>query len=174
MLRYIVIIVGLMVAVVALVLIVGSALPEKHTVTREATYRATPEQLFTLIRNVSDYPSWQKSSSRVEVLPDVDGKPRFRETNSGQAITYALSDIVPNRRMMSIIVDSKLPFGGSWTYELIPGAAHDLTTLRITEDGEVYNPVFRFVSKYVMGHSATIDKYLASVATRYPRLPASD
>jgi hypothetical protein len=167
-------IVGLLVAVVALVLIIGSALPEKHTVTREATYRATPEQLFTLIRNVSDYPSWQKAVSKVELLPAIDGKPRMRETNSGQAITYELSDIVPNQGMTSRIADAKLPFGGSWTYEIAPGVTRDLTTLRITENGEVYNPVFRFVSKFVMGHSATIDKYLAAVATRYPRLPASD
>ena len=174
MLRYIVMIVGLLVVLIAVVLIVGSALPEKHTVTREARYRATPEQLFTLIRNVSDYPSWQKAVSKVEMLPDVDGKPRMRETNSGQAITYELSNIVPNQGMVSRIADAKLPFGGSWTYEIAPGATHDLTTLRITEDGEVYNPVYRFVSKYVMGHSATIDKYLQAVATRYPRLPASD
>ena len=174
MLRYVVMIVGLLVAVVALVLIIGFALPEKHTVTREATYRATPEQLFTLIRNVSDYPSWQKAVSKVELLPAIDGKPRMRETNSGQAITYELSDIVPNQGMTSRIADAKLPFGGSWTYEIAPGVTRDLTTLRITENGEVYNPVFRFVSKFVMGHSATIDKYLAAVATRYPRLPASD
>jgi len=173
-LRYVVMIVGLLVAVVALVLIIGSALPEKHTVTREATYRATPEQLFTLIRNVSDYPSWQKAVSKVELLPAIDGKPRMRETNSGQAITYELSDIVPNQGMTSRIADAKLPFGGSWTYEIAPGVTRDLTTLRITENGEVYNPVFRFVSKFVMGHSATIDKYLGAVATRYPRLPASD
>ena len=76
--------------------------------------------------------------------------------------------------MTSRIADAKLPFGGSWTYEIAPGVTRDLTTLRITENGEVYNPVFRFVSKFVMGHSATIDKYLAAVATRYPRLPASD
>jgi hypothetical protein len=173
-LRYVVMIAGLLVAVVALVLIIGSALPEKHTVTREATYRATPEQLFTLIRNVSDYPSWQKAVSKVELLPAIDGKPRMRETNSGQAITYELSDIVPNQGMTSRIADAKLPFGGSWTYEIAPGVTRDLTTLRITENGEVYNPVFRFVSKFVMGHSATIDKYLGAVATRYPRLPASD
>ena len=45
--------------------------------------------------------------------------------------------------------------------ELIPRG--DSTTLRITENGEVYNPVFRFVSRFVFGHSATIEKYLADV-----------
>jgi uncharacterized protein YndB with AHSA1/START domain len=165
-------VVGL-VAVLAVVVLVGSYLPVKHEVTREATYRATPAQLFALIRNVNDYPSWQRSVSKIELLPDVDGKQRMRETNSGQAITYELLDIVPNQRMVSRVVDDKLPFGGSWTYELSSGQSANTTTLRITENGEVYNPVFRFVSRFVMGHSATIDKYLEAVATRYPRLPGA-
>ena len=171
--RYLVMVVVGLVVVLAMVLLVGSYLPVKHQATREATYRATSAQLFGLIRTVDDYPSWQKSVSKVEVLPDVEGKQRIRETNNGQAITYELGDIVPNKRMVSRIVDDKLPFGGSWTYELIPGQSANTTTLRITENGEVYNPVFRFVSRFVMGHTATIDKYLEAVATRYPRLPGA-
>ncbi len=171
--RYLVMAVVGLVVVLAMVLLVGSYLPVKHQATREATYRATPAQLFALIRNVDDYPSWQKSVSKVEVLPVVEGKQRFRETNNGQAITYELGDIVPDKRMVSRIVDDKLPFGGSWTYELTPGQSANTTTLRITENGEVYNPIFRFVSRFVMGHTATIDKYLEAVATRYPRLPGA-
>jgi len=168
MIRYIVMLAGLLVVVVVIVVVVGASLPVKHTVTREATYRATPAQLFELIVNVSEYPTWQKSVSKVEILPEIDGKARARETNGGTAITYEFSDIVPNQRLVSRIADDKLPFGGSWTYELIPASTGDTTTLRITENGEVYNVVFRFVSRFVMGHSATIDKYLEAVGTRYP------
>ena len=35
--------------------------------------------------------------------------------------------------------------------------------MRITEDGEVYNPVFRFVSRAVMGHTAMLDAYLKAL-----------
>jgi hypothetical protein len=46
--------------------------------------------------------------------------------------------------------------------------------IHLVRHGEVYNPVFRFVSRYVMGHSATIDKYLEAVATRFPRIPGGE
>jgi hypothetical protein len=36
--------------------------------------------------------------------------------------------------------------------------------LTITEEGEIYNPVFRFVSRFVIGYTATIDGYLARLA----------
>jgi hypothetical protein len=60
------------------------------------------------------------------------------------------------------ITDKALPFGGSWDYRLEP-AGND-TRVTITENGEVYNPVFRFVSRFLMGHTATIDKYLTALA----------
>ena len=92
--RYAVIVVGLIMAVVVIIVIVGSRLPVKHTVTREATYRATQTQMFELVRNVSEYPSWQTDVTKVEILPDVNGKPRVRETNGGQAIAYGLARLL--------------------------------------------------------------------------------
>lgn len=169
--RYVIIVTGVLVTAVLVVVIVGAMLPVKHRVSRETTYRATPAQLFALIRNVNDYPSWQPTVTKVEVLPDENGKPRARETNGGMAILYEFDEIVPDRRIVSRIADPKLPFGGSWTYELNPRG--DATTLRITENGEVYNVVYRFASRFIMGQSSTIEKYLKAVGTRYPPVTAS-
>jgi hypothetical protein len=60
--------------------------------------------------------------------------------------------------VVSRIADRSLPFGGRWTFELSPAPGG--TLLRITEDGEVYNPIFRFVSRFVFGHDRTINGYL--------------
>jgi hypothetical protein len=35
--------------------------------------------------------------------------------------------------------------------------------VRITEDGEVYNPIFRFMSRFVFGHTHTMDAYLRAL-----------
>ena len=37
------------------------------------------------------------------------------------------------------------------------------TKVTITENGEVYNPIFRFVSKFIIGYSATANRYLADL-----------
>jgi hypothetical protein len=59
------------------------------------------------------------------------------------------------------------PFGGTWVYTLEPQANETLVT--ITEHGEVYNPVFRFIAKYIMGHTRTIDTYLVNLAKKFGR-----
>jgi hypothetical protein len=74
-----------------------------------------------------------------------DGHRMWRETDKhGQSITYEATESVPLHRLVTQIADPKLPFGGTWVYEIVP--AGDSSTLTITENGEVYNPLFRFVS----------------------------
>jgi hypothetical protein len=65
------------------------------------------------------------------------------------------------RRHVDRIADPSLPFGGRWIYDLASDGSG--TALTITEEGEVYNPVFRFVSRFIMGHTRTIDRYIADL-----------
>jgi hypothetical protein len=40
---------------------------------------------------------------------------------------------------------------------------HDGSLLTITEHGEIYNPLFRSISRYLLGYTATIDNYLQAL-----------
>ena len=99
------------------------------------------------------------------MLPDRNGHRVFRETGGDGEILFEVDSVVPNKLLVTRIADPSLPFGGKWSYALTPSG--DSTTLRITEDGEVYNPLFRFVSRFVFGHHATIDQYLRDLAKRF-------
>ena len=57
----------------------------------------------------------------------------------------------PPRRLRTEVVDNR-QYGGTWTWDLEPtneGGCH----LTITEDGAIYNVVFRFVARFFMGLS---------------------
>ena len=172
--RYLLIAAAILGALVLLVLAIGWSLPVRHTAANEVTINTAAGSLYNLITDVERYPQWRSSVERTERLPDSAGKTRFREVGSNGTILYEMESAEPNRRVVARIADRSLPFGGSWTYELIPRG--DPTTLRITENGEVYNPLFRFVSRFVMGHTRTIDTYLHDVAQHFdsakdPNLP---
>ena len=150
---------GLLIAVVVAVVVIGSLLPKRHVASRSATYRAKPEQLFALIAGPQN---WRPDVVRCEAVPDANGRELMRETTrDGKTVTYQLLDRVANRSLKRRIATPGLPYAGTWTIALEPGA--DSTTVRITEDGEVYNPVFRFVSRFVLGHTHTIDAYLRAL-----------
>src|ERR1700687_4353203 len=61
--------------------------------------------------------------------------------------------------LITRIVDRSLPFGGTWIYTLVPDGGS--TPFLIVEDGEVYNRVFRLISRFVVGHDSTIELTVA-------------
>ena len=159
-----------LVILIAIVVGVGYLLPVKHTATRERSYAAPPSAVFAAITTPAEFPSWRAGVKRVELLPDEAGHRRFREVSGDGTITFVVDESVPERRLVTRIADKSLPFGGSWTYELAPSA--NGTTLRITENGEVYNPVFRFMSRFVFGHHRTLEGYLSDLQGRLAAVPS--
>jgi hypothetical protein len=77
--------------------------------------------------------------------------------------------MIPQRRLVGKITDRKLPFGGTWTFEIAP--VPEGATLRITENGFVSNPVFRFMSRFVFGYTDEMEKYLRSLAKKFGETP---
>lgn len=169
--RYVAITAGVLVTLVLIVLVIGWSLPVKHRATADANVNASPQSLYELIIDVDRIPEWRSSVKSIERVPDSAGKKRFREVGSNGSILYEIQEAVPNQRLVTKIADPSLPFGGSWTYELSPRG--DATTLRITEEGEVYNPAFRLISRFVMGHTATMNKYLDDVRHHFEKTTAS-
>jgi len=160
MTRALLLVLGALAVVVVLVLAIGWSLPVRHRASRSVRLAARPATVYALVAGVEAYPSWRSGVKTVEVLARDDaGVPvRFREHGGDGELLFELAERVPDRRLVTRIADPSLPFGGRWTFELAPAAGG--TELRITEDGEVYNPIFRFVSRFVMGYSHSTDRYL--------------
>jgi uncharacterized protein YndB with AHSA1/START domain len=163
--KYALIVLGILAALLILVVAIGAMLPVRHTAARQIRIERPPDQVFALISDPAQFPSWRKSVSKVEILPDHAGHRVYRETGKDGSILYEVDSMVPSRTLVTRIADKSLPFGGKWTYSLTGDSAS--TVLTITEDGEVYNPLFRFVSRFVMGHTATIDGYLRDLAAHF-------
>lgn len=158
---------GILIALAALVVFVmGYRLPEAHTASVERDFAAAPGRVYAEISNPGEFSKWRSGVQRVVILPpdSATGRSRFREISLSDETTYEVEQEIPDRLFVTRIADEGLPYGGTWTFELEPTA--NGTMLRITEDGEVYNPVFRFVSRYVIGHQSGIEKYMDDLEKR--------
>lgn len=145
-----------------LIVVIGACLPQKHTVSRTISLHHPADQVWSLI---SGPPTWRPSVTNYQELPPHEGHRMWRETDKhGQTIMFEAIESTPAHRLVTRIADPKLPFGGTWTYEIVPQGGS--CTLTITENGEVYNPLFRFVSRFIMGHTATIDGYMKALNTK--------
>lgn len=159
--KWLVLGVVLLVAATTVLLAIGYMLPVAHVATRQATYRVPPDAIWKVITDPAGFPAWRSDVTRVERLPDRAGRTAWIEEGRNGRIAYEIERSDGMRTLVVRIVDRNLPFGGAWTYEISPATGG--TTVAITENGEIYNPVFRVMAHYVFGYESTIAAYLESL-----------
>ena len=144
--KWIVIVVGGLVVLVAVVAIAGSMLPRNHVASRTLRVRRPPPDVWIAIT---------QAMSASDVPTDIVERD-------------------PPRRLVSRVKETEKMFGGTWTVAILPvdPSTQAGSMITITEDGWVANPIFRFVSRYVMGHHATMDGMLKSVAKQFGEEPS--
>jgi hypothetical protein len=130
-----------LIAMVGVVAFVGWLLPVGHEATRSADFRRPPEIVFALISDLDNYSKlWPEGTVRVAVV-----------------------ERVPPSRLVTRIV-GETAFGGTWTIEIVP--TPEGARMTVTERGEVYNVIFRALSRFVLGHTSTIESFLSAARTQ--------
>lgn len=162
--KWVLFVAAVLAAVAVSAVLVGLALPVGHTASRQTTVAAVPEAVWRTITDVDAFTQWRRDLKRVERLPPRGGQTCWVEESSSGRITLVVERAEPPRLLVLRIADKDLPFGGTWTYEVAP--APNGATLRITENGEIYNPLFRVLARFVFGYESTIASYLAAIEKR--------
>jgi uncharacterized protein YndB with AHSA1/START domain len=160
--KWVLIAIGILALLIVVIVAIGYMLPRDHVAQVTRRHSAPPETVWAAMTDVERFAAWRTDLVSVERLSSADGKLRWKEKTKHDALTMEVTESDAPRRLVTRIADEGLPFGGTWTYELAPDGAG--TVLTITENGSVYNPLFRFVSRFVMGHTATLDKYQSAMA----------
>ena len=153
--------VAILALLVTVVLAIGWSLPVAHTASRTVAVPAPPDRVFAIVSDFAAYPRWRTGVTTVDVNGPSGAGQHITETADYGEIPYVVEVWEPPARLVTRITGD-LPFGGTWTYQLTPTGGGG-TSVTITEDGEVYNVFFRFMSRFVFGHTATIDQYLADL-----------
>jgi hypothetical protein len=130
------------VGLVVVVAVAGALMPREHVASRTLRVRRAPAEVWPVITRLT-----AASSVPVDILEQD-----------------------PPHRLVSRVKETEKNFGGTWTIVIAP--VPDGSTLTITEDGWVANPIFRFVSRVVIGHHSTMDGLLKQVAKTFNEEPA--
>jgi uncharacterized protein YndB with AHSA1/START domain len=164
--RYFLILVAVLAVLILAIVGIGYAIPEHHVAVAEATYHQPPDAIWQVITDYAKFPEWRKTVKSVKILPPVNGLPSWRELDThGSSIPYEIVESVAPQRLVTRIAGQNLPFGGTWTFEIT--ASNGGAVLRITENGDVRYPVFRFISRYVMGYRSTLETYLGALGEKF-------
>jgi uncharacterized protein YndB with AHSA1/START domain len=156
--------IGIVVATAATITLIGAMLPREHVARTTAVITAPVENVWQALTDVSDYPRWRPDVRSVDILSG-EGALRWREISRHGSITFERVEESRPRRLVGRIADDKLPFGGTWTYDLEP--VRDGTRVTITERGFVTNPVYRVMSRFVFGYHGAQEDFLRALGRRF-------
>lgn len=126
------------VGLVVLANLIGLLLPRDHLAARCATFAKPPDAVWDAMGALA-----KEVATRDKLPIEIEAEDR-------------------PRRLVTRIIDTGIPFGGRWIYELEPDGA--ATRLTITEAGFVKVPMFRIFT--TLAPNATKTRFLRALGAR--------
>lgn len=150
--------VGLVLLLAGMLGIAGSLLPATHTASVSVELGRPRAEVWRLIDHVNEFPNWLPSISKVEVLPDREGRRVFRQTQGRNS--FVLEETVKREPeiVTRTIADDNNMFTGSWehTFEDVGSGR---TRLTIKETGTVKSAIPRAIMHYVIGEEYSLKQF---------------
>jgi uncharacterized protein YndB with AHSA1/START domain len=154
---------GAAVGLALLLVLVGMFLPREHTARASIELAAAPERVWAMVSDFTGAARWRPDLESVR-LDTVPGGPlRFVETSDEGEVPFEVVSQDPPHRQVVRVIDDGLPFGGTWTWELVPLGTG--TGLTLTEHGFTRNPVYRAMGLVFFRPTESIARYLGALAT---------
>ena len=162
--KIVVTILAVLVGLIAVVFVCGMLLPANHVASRSIHLDQPREEVWLTLSDFEHYASWAPMVTGTKRLPNENGHPVW-QLEGKWAMPMALDVVETPRQLVTRIADPKLPFGGTWTWDLSP--ENGGTRVTVTERGVIRSAFFRLMSRFVLGYNATMDSYLNALAKHF-------
>lgn len=167
--KWVLIIVGALLAAVVIIFVVGSLLPRDHVASSSIVVKQPRESVWRVVRDIGNLPTVWNEVVSSQRAADTSGGGREvweQKTKGGWGMRFIVTeDTPPERLVMTIDAAPDAPFGGTWTYELTQ--ENGGTRLTVTERGYINNALFRFMSRFIFGYHTTQDGYLKAMGAKF-------
>jgi hypothetical protein len=158
------------VALFLVTLVGGLLLPAEHHASRTLVTKQSAQAIWDTINDHANEPKWRSDIESVSSLGERNGNPAWQENyKDGNKVALITTESKPPARMVRELTDLEGPFSGRWEIDIQPTPTG--SKIAITEIGKVSNPFFRFVSKYVIGHTTFMEAYLKGLAGKFGEEP---
>jgi hypothetical protein len=146
------------VAIIAIVLIIGLFLPKERTFTKTAVLNSDVTKVFNLVTDFKNQTTWRND---VKEIIGIDENTWTEVPKKGTAITFKVKQKVENEIFEIEIIEPK-NFNGYWT-GTFKQTKENQTAIEFKEVVTVSNPFFRTISYVFVDLDKTMDLYLQNL-----------
>lgn len=142
----------------------GATLPAGHVASGETEIPAAPERVYARIVDPAAYPRWRSDVRGVRIVDEG----RWVEQSDNGSLPFRFAAQSRPDAVETAIDSDRLPFSGTWTFELAPAPAG--TRVRITERGRVTSVPMRALARFFAPPpERTLRRYLADLRASFAR-----
>jgi len=120
---------------------VGTLLPVEHRTTVRGSLDRPPEAVWRVLTDLEGMPMWRSDVTRVERLPDADGRTTWREVSRTGDVIVELAESVPPYRLVMQHLEAGRPVLPELSFRLAADGSG--TSLTMVAREEVGNPLGR-------------------------------
>lgn len=158
---------GMLCAFFVVILAYGYSLPTAHQITMQRHYvHKTPDEIWRILVDYRKYSQWRENVYEITDMPSKGGYDAWKEVDAdGHSVPYEIIGHSPGTQLIIEITDAKLPYGGSWTFDLLPDEKG--TIVKITENGKIDNLFLRVIAHFVTGYTSSMNAWLNSLENKF-------
>jgi len=160
---------------------IGTSIPIWHSAKCGAEIAAPADALFRAIADDGSSASWRPELRTVTLLSGSGPTAVWQESlKNGQELrlhTVTYEEHMQFQRRAKILVrvipfDPRLGFDGTWAF-FVTGSQKTgaPTRVAINEQGHIYNPLYRFLTRYVFGYTSSIRTYITELGAKFDQTP---
>ena len=146
------------VAIIAIVLIIGLFLPKERTFTKTAVLNSDVKKVFNIVTDFKNQTSWRNDVKEIIV---IDNYTWTEVPKKGTAITFKVKQKVENEIFEIEIIEPK-NFNGYWVGTFEQTKPNE-TAIEFKEVVTFSNPFFRTISYLFVDLDKTMDLYLENL-----------
>lgn len=146
------------VAIIAIVLIIGLFLPKERTFTKTAVLNSDVTKVFNIVTDFKNQTTWRNDVKEIIV---IDNNTWTEVPKKGTAITFKVKQKVENEIFEIVIIEPK-NFNGYWIGTFKQTKVNQ-TAIEFKEVITISNPFFRTISYVFVNLDKTMDLYLQNL-----------
>ena len=146
------------VALIAIVLIIGLFLPKERTFTKTAVLNSNVTKVFNLVSDFKNQTTWRND---VKEIIGIDENTWTEVPKKGTAITFKVKQKIENEIFEIEIIEPK-NFNGYWV-GTFKQTKENRTAIEFKEVVTISNPFFRTISYLFVDLDKTMDLYLQNL-----------
>ncbi|MFN9380874.1 MAG: SRPBCC family protein [Bacteroidota bacterium] len=147
-------------AIVALVFVIGLFLPKQREFVKTATFKSSPEKVFQIVTDLKNQTSWRSDVKEINIIEENSWT---EVPKKGTPLTFKTKKKILNQLFEIEIIEPK-SFNGSWigTFE----RSSTGTNVVFKEIFTIKNPIFRVLSPIFVDIDQTMELYMNNLKTK--------